>query len=292
MSGRAEHPAVSRWRVRHALRAARDAKGLTQTEVADEMEWSLSKVQRIELGEVNVSATDLRSVLDLLDITDPETVNRLLEEARVSRRERYVVDADLREHLTPNSVQQVQFEAVADSMEWFLTYVVPGSLQTPAYAEAVLRFFDPAIADNRLKVRMEVRAQRRRAALESADPPELKVVLYEPLLMMNVGGAGVMAEQLRDLAASARRPNVKIRILPMAEGLLTGIGMFGLMRLDRGVFAGEVLYRELAGTDSLDDDHELVELHRNAFVEAWERSLSEERSARRIIAEAAALEAQ
>ena len=291
MSRRAEHPAVSRWRVRHALRQARDAKDLTQTQVAEAMEWSLSKVQRIELGEVNVSATDLRSVLDLFGITDPETIGRLLEEARISRRERWVVDADLREQLTANSVQLLQFEAVADSVDWFQTYVLPGVLQTPGYTEAVLRDFDADLPDNRLKVHLDARAQRRRDALEAADPPQLRIVLYEPILMMNVGGVEVMAEQLNDLARTAARGNVDLRVLPLAEGLLAGIGSFGLLGLNSGVFAGEVLYRELAETDYIDDDLEVVKLHRKVFTRAWAHSLSEEKSVKRIIAEAAALEA-
>ncbi|MFG1604350.1 helix-turn-helix domain-containing protein [Actinoplanes sp. NPDC049265] len=292
MSGRAEHPAVSRWRVRHALRHARDAKGLTQTEVATAMEWSLSKVQRIELGEVNIASTDLRSVLELLDITDPDTVSGLLDEARVSRRERYVVDADLREHLTPSTLQMLQFAAVADAAQWFLTYVIPGFLQTPAYTEAVLRFLEPRIADDKLKAHLDSRAQWRRDTTDSGDPPELEVVIYEPLLMMNVGGAEIMAEQLRELVVSARRGNLKLRVLPMESGLMTGFGSFGLLRLDRGLYSGEVLYRELAETDSLVDDLEVLELHRDVFVRTWASSLPEEKSVKRIIAEAAALDAQ
>jgi transcriptional regulator with XRE-family HTH domain len=292
VSGRAEYPAVSRWRVRHALRQARDAKGLTQTEVADEMEWSLSKVQRIELGEVNVSATDLRSVLALLDITEPERVRSLLEEARISRRERWVIDPDQREHLTPNTVQLMQFEAVADSARWLHTYVLPGFLQTPAYTEAVLRHFDSGISDHQLKVHLDARAQWHRSKFDSDGSSELRVILYEPLLMMNVGGVEVMAEQLRELAVLARRGNTKLRVLPIVAGLLAGIGSFGLLRLDHPVYSGEKLYRELAETDYLDDDLGVVELHRNIFVRAWESSLPEEKSVKRIIAEAAALEAQ
>jgi transcriptional regulator with XRE-family HTH domain len=67
----ADTPAVARRRVRLALRAAREAKGLTQGQVADEMEWSLSKVMRIEKGDVNISPADLRVLLGYFDLTDP-----------------------------------------------------------------------------------------------------------------------------------------------------------------------------------------------------------------------------
>src|SRR5262249_34011466 len=45
-------PAVSRRRVRLAVRQYREAKGATQGDVAKAMDWSLSKVMRMESGEV------------------------------------------------------------------------------------------------------------------------------------------------------------------------------------------------------------------------------------------------
>ena len=48
-------PAVARRRVRLAIREAREAKNLTQGQLATAMEWSLSKVMRIEIGEVTIS---------------------------------------------------------------------------------------------------------------------------------------------------------------------------------------------------------------------------------------------
>ena len=67
----AETPAVARRRLRLALRRARDAKGLTQQQVADELFWSLSKVNRIESGDVTISITDLRALLALLGVARP-----------------------------------------------------------------------------------------------------------------------------------------------------------------------------------------------------------------------------
>ncbi len=84
-----DSPAVARRRVRLALRAARLAKKLTQSQVARAMDWSLSKVIRIEKGEVNVSPSDLKVLLEHLDVTDPDQVRRALEDARLSRSERW-----------------------------------------------------------------------------------------------------------------------------------------------------------------------------------------------------------
>src|SRR4051794_36303941 len=80
---------------------AREDKRLTQTQVAEAMEWSLSKVMRIESGEVSVSPTDLRALLPLLGVTDGPEMEQLFSDARVARRQRWTVKPEYREHLTP-----------------------------------------------------------------------------------------------------------------------------------------------------------------------------------------------
>ena len=80
-----DSPAVARRRVRLAVREAREAKDFTQGQVAEAMEWSLSKVMRIETGEVTVSPNDLRPLLAHLGITDKARVDELVRDAKLSR---------------------------------------------------------------------------------------------------------------------------------------------------------------------------------------------------------------
>ena len=63
-------PAVARQRVRRALRKARDETPDESGRRGQQLGWSLSKMQRIESGEVGVSPTDLRALLDLYGVTD------------------------------------------------------------------------------------------------------------------------------------------------------------------------------------------------------------------------------
>ncbi len=65
-----DSPTVARRRVRLAIREARDAAGLTQSQVAEAMEWSHSKVIRIENGEVTIYPNDLRPLLSYLRVSD------------------------------------------------------------------------------------------------------------------------------------------------------------------------------------------------------------------------------
>ncbi|HET6530843.1 MAG TPA: helix-turn-helix transcriptional regulator, partial [Actinoplanes sp.] len=102
--------------MRLALRRARESTGLSQGAVAQRVRWSLSKIQRIEAGDVTVSGTDLRALLDLYGVTDSEEIEQLTEEARISRRQRWWTAPEYREHLTPGTLQLLQFEAEATAI--------------------------------------------------------------------------------------------------------------------------------------------------------------------------------
>ncbi|MEU5335684.1 helix-turn-helix transcriptional regulator [Streptomyces asoensis] len=81
----ATDPVLNRRKLRIALRQAREAAGLTQREAAQELEWSQSKLIRIESGTVSTSVTDLRALMGLYAITEPQTMKGLEEAARHSR---------------------------------------------------------------------------------------------------------------------------------------------------------------------------------------------------------------
>src|SRR5215475_5699608 len=129
-----DSPAVARRRVRLALRAFRTSKKLTQSQVAKAMDWSLSKVIRIEKGEVNVSPSDLKVLLEHLEVTDPATVEELLDDVRLSRSERWAISGEDRENLTPALIEMLQFEGEAIAVRQYHNLLLPGPLQTSAYA--------------------------------------------------------------------------------------------------------------------------------------------------------------
>jgi transcriptional regulator with XRE-family HTH domain len=67
--------------LRHERRVAR----LTQKEVARAMDWSPSKVFRIETGAVGISTTDLRALLSFYNIKDERQTEELVDLARAAR---------------------------------------------------------------------------------------------------------------------------------------------------------------------------------------------------------------
>jgi transcriptional regulator with XRE-family HTH domain len=285
-------PAVARERLRVGLRRARQKTDLTQTEVARQLGVSLSKIQRIEIGEVAVSETDLRALLKLYGVTESDAVTAMAADARLARRERYTTDPEYRKNLTPSLRRLLQFEAAATRIRTYQSVLLPGVLQTPAMARYILDEVGSHLTEDERRVRFEARMRRREDVIESADGPGYYLVLDESVIMRNVGGAALMAEQLDDLAETSSRPNVFVRVVPLAESKGAIIGMLGsfvLMSLSNDDADDAVLYQERSRSDDIDHDPDKIRPYRDAFEDLWKLSLSEDATLRRIRAAAATL---
>ncbi len=293
-----ELPAVSRRRVRLALRQAREDIGLSQGAVAKSLSWSLSKLQRIELGEVNVSPTDLRALLDAYGVTDPAVIEPLMAHTRTARRERYWNAEENRDRLSPALRQLAQFEVAAARIRVFQLALVPGLLQTYEYAGAALDWFDVSLTTEERARRHEVRMTRRRQVLGGETGPVFHAMIDESVLYRTVGGLDVTAGQFEDLVKTGALPRVHIRVLPFDVGArLSSFGYFTLAELDEkeaedGTVEDAVLYREIYVRDELVEDPQEVAGHQRVFARYWRQALDEEASRALILAHALELRAR
>jgi transcriptional regulator with XRE-family HTH domain len=277
----ADTPAVARHRVRLALRSAREAKQLTQSQVAEAMEWSLSKVMRIEKGDVNVSPGDLRVLLAHLGVSDPVEVKRLMGDARTARGERRSADSQYREHLTSPLLQLMQFEQEATAIRYYASVIVPGLLQTAAYAHAIFASYADDFDETTIKTRIDARLGRRDQVLYRPDPPDYLLILDESVLWREVGGAAVMGEQLYELLRLIRGTSVQIRVVPFAAAASIAIlGPFTM--LDLGNEENAILYRESYIVDEIVYSRRILDRHRTVFEQLWSLALNDEASARLI----------
>lgn len=112
-------------------------------------------------------------------------------------------------------VHDVAEQAV--SIGEYAAHVVPGLLQTPSYAKAVLSVGLTLSGDEQLEERLSARIGRQER-LTSDDRPVLRVVLDEAVLRRPVGGLAVMREQLGRLLDAAADRHITIQVLPFAQG--------------------------------------------------------------------------
>jgi transcriptional regulator with XRE-family HTH domain len=193
MAARAETPQGEHRRLIVALRQAREARHLTQKEVADALEWSVSKLTRIEKGAVGISVTDLKALLLHYKVTDANEVDRMVDMARASKK--------------------------AVRIKIFQSLVVPGLLQSQGYVEAL--FGGSERITPRIRRILDVRFKRQELITE--DGPELLIIIDESALCRSIGDNAVMREQLVKIKEMADHPRVSIQIMPFSAGVHQGM---------------------------------------------------------------------
>jgi transcriptional regulator with XRE-family HTH domain len=264
-------PEIMRRRLRIALRRYRLAAGFTQKTAARALDWSSSKIIRIESGAVGVTSTDVRALLDLYGVRDPELVAELVELARGSKKQSWRQYSDV---YSSASLMLFSNEAAAQVMYKYEPTVIPGLLQTEEYARALLM----GLSHSSDKVERMVRARLERQELLERDPhPELHFIIGEAAVSRPVGGRGVMANQLEFLKDVSRRPELYLQILPLSIGAHPSMGVaftilqFVDMNLD------DLLYLETAiGEATHRDEAELIADYRHDFLELQERACNPE----------------
>jgi transcriptional regulator with XRE-family HTH domain len=213
-------PTVHRRRLRSELRKTRELAKLTQRDVAREMDWSLSKLIRIETGAVSIATNDLRALLALYEITDRSRIDALIEVARASReRSWWSMYKDL---VSQEYLAFLGYESSASVIRNFEPLLVPGLLQTEEYAREVLSVLHGPDPTSKIDKLVELRMQRQEL-LERKEPPSLHFILDEAVIRRIVGNPDVARRQLNHLRELASRPKVTIRVVSFSQGIYPGL---------------------------------------------------------------------
>ncbi|WP_431936907.1 DUF5753 domain-containing protein [Micromonospora sp. RP3T] len=204
-------PVVRRVRLGVELRRLRRRESLTLEQVCARLGWaSTSKLSRIELGQ---SRPDLADVLDLLDVyaVPPHQRDDLIVIARDAATGRGWSKA-LGE-MGERQRAYAELEAGAERIVEYQPALVPGLLQTPAYAR--LRVSAGASVADEVDVEADVRARAvRQELLVRPDPPHYTALIDERACEPGGLPAEVWREQLRHLLALTERSHVTVRVLP------------------------------------------------------------------------------
>lgn len=152
-----DSPTVHQRRLRIDLRRAREAAGLTQEQAAKGLEWSLSKIIRIEGGTVRVAVSDVRVMLQQYGVPQ-ERFDEFLTLARAARETAWW--SAYRRVLSPQLAELIGFESAAGVSREFQPLIIPGLLQTSAYAREILSSLRGEDAADQIDELVEVRIRR------------------------------------------------------------------------------------------------------------------------------------
>lgn len=242
------------------LRHAREKAGLSQEELGQRLFVSGSFIGQLEAGTRRMQPEHARMLDEVLG-TD----------GFFQRNCRAVAKSKYEEHFA----EAAEAEAQATVIRQYAPLLIPGLLQTPAYARAVNRAYDPRTPEETVEEWTEGRMARTRL-LDHPTKPVLWVVLDEAALRRETGGRTVMAEALRHIAGLSRRNRAIVQVLPLSAGAHPA--MQGALKLMEFEDAPPMVYYEGVGTGRLEDDPATVTQQKFRFELLVASALSREKS--------------
>jgi transcriptional regulator with XRE-family HTH domain len=232
-------PVVQSALLRSELVRLRKDSGLTQEQVARDLEWSSSKLIRVEGGRSAITKTDLDALLSRYGVTS-ESHRERLQTLNRGARERSWWDS-YRDGFPATYLSYVGFEAGAAFIRQFQGGFIPGLLQTPEYARAVtvVGSIDPADTD-KVDAVVGLRLRRQAELAQRSSPPREYFVLDEGVIRRHVGiktDRAIMPDQLRSIADQAESSELlTVRVIPFEAGEHPGsFGPFTLLEFEGGL---------------------------------------------------------
>lgn len=207
-------PTVRRRQLGLELRRLREDRGISRDEAAEYVGVQPPTLSRIELGRQGIRVANIRLLLMLYRVESPEADALLRLAGEANQRGWWASYGDT----MPDWFRSfVGLEADAAEIWSYVNELVPGLLQTPDYARAVIRAALPDTAEADLEHQVELRHARQNR-LRNANPPSYRVLMNEAVLHRMVGGPAVMAAQLGHLEVMSALPHVSLRVVGYAVG--------------------------------------------------------------------------
>ena len=220
------------------LKRLRERAGMTQSDIADQANYSLSTVSAYEVG-TRIPSADFAERADKIFGTDGD----------LARLQKLVEQVSVR----PWFRDRIAVERQAAEIREYESYQIPGLLQTEDYARAIVSSVRPVLPDDAIERAVALRMTRQQilepdddVPLDQTNGPHLWVIIDESALYRVVGSAEIMREQRAHLVTMARRPNITIQIVPNTEGATCAFGRAFAVLVSRN--NSSVVYFEDVGT--------------------------------------------
>jgi transcriptional regulator with XRE-family HTH domain len=259
---RSGSPALFKRTIALSLQRWRKEVGLAQRDAARRLDRTPQHISNLESGERLPSTADLELLLDFYG--KPDRIPFMRELLGAARR------AFTWWNALSGAVPRwfdlyLGLESGAAELSSFDNVLVPGLLQTPDYAEAVIRG-NPDLTDDQVKQRVELRLGRQQILDRYDDPVHLWTVLDESVLYRIRGGAITMHAQLGYLLEVSERPRIDVQVLPYAAGATPAQqgGTFTVMTFPPAMDndPGLVYHELLTGGRYIEEPAEIAEYQR------------------------------
>jgi DNA-binding XRE family transcriptional regulator len=209
-------PTVLRMVLGKRLQDLREQAGLSYEEAGRTLDVTHATIRRMEKAEVGLKLPYVEKLLTTYGITSPEEIGGFLALAREANRPGWW--HSFRDVLPDWFSAFVSLEGEAAVIRAYEPHYVPGLLQTPDYARAVLRAGLPHAATDEIDRLVTLRTERQALLLRREAPPLLWVVMDETVLRRPIGGRTVMRDQIGALMDATEEANVRLQVIPFTAG--------------------------------------------------------------------------
>jgi transcriptional regulator with XRE-family HTH domain len=249
-------PTVRTRRLGSELRRAREAAGLKLDDVVDRTSLTKSKISRVEAAYLGIKPEDLNTLLDLYGVGDAEKRDALHAFARDGRKRGWW--QTYRDVISPAYADLISLEADAVNMRSYQSTLIPGLLQTPAYARSTIAAINMTSTPDEVNALVQVRMSRQ-SVLSRPEPLQLWVVIHEAALHPRVKSDPLMIkEQLQKLLDYSKLPHVSIQVLPLNAPPHVGMsGSFGVLGFPETADLDVVLVESLTSSLYVEDPVEV-----------------------------------
>ncbi|WP_431902652.1 helix-turn-helix domain-containing protein [Nonomuraea sp. bgisy101] len=243
-------PTVLRILLGAQLRRLRTAKGISREDAGYAIRASHAKISRLELGQVSFKERDVADLLTMYGVSDPDDRARLLDLARQANQPGWWHKYS---DLLPNWFEvYIGLEGAASIIRTYENQFVPGLLQTPEYARAVISLAHDKAPKSEMERRITLRTTRQER-LRGDRPVALWAVLDEAVLRRMMGGAEVMRGQIDRLIEASELPNVTVQVMPFDRGGHAAAGgPFSILRFPEPELPDVVYMEQLSSALYLD----------------------------------------
>lgn len=234
---------------------------MDQVQAAEVIAAHQTRVSRIETGHVSARPLEIRAMLDAYGVNDPEVRVKLEELARQAKRRGWWLEHAA--HLRPDYVDHIALEDDATYIREWQPVMMPGLLQTSAYAEAVIGGGPHYIEPERVAQLVKVRVGRQAKIQEGG--ASYTAILWESVITHPLVSTEIHREQLTAILEVGQRKNVTIQVLPFSVGALAGYSCaFSSFSFDEEPTVQAVAMDNLRGTSVLEGAEDLA-AYANAY---------------------------
>jgi transcriptional regulator with XRE-family HTH domain len=198
-------------------------------ELGEVLQWSPSRISHIEHGSRGTSETDVAYYLGMCG-ADPDTAARIMALHRQLDNEYLIHNHD--PGLPDELRTLIRHEAQAAAIFNYESMIIPGLLQTPGYAEALIRA-GIGLHESGIAPRLDARLKRQ-SMLHGAAAPACAFFIHESALRSAIGSHCIMEDQMMHLVLMSNWRKVSIRVIPLKTCGGTWLrGQFMIMDYER-----------------------------------------------------------